>query len=157
MRMRTGTERNVPVDILNRQRRVAGFDVATLRQRADWVVRAAGVDEMEVCVTLLSDRRIRTLNRDYRNKDKATDVLSFAQNEGEFADLNTEILGDVLISVETADRQRETRTLMDEVTHLLIHGVLHLMGYDHMEDAEATLMEAEEQRIWSVIRSEETR
>ncbi len=142
----------MPIEIFNRQRRVTGFDTKSLRVRAEIVEQAADIVGKDVCVTLLSDARIHALNRDYRGKDRPTDVLSFAQNEGDFADLHSEILGDVLISVETADRQRANRTLLDEVTHLLIHGVLHLLGHDHIEDAEAEIMEAEERRIWAAIR-----
>lgn len=139
------------IEILNRQRRIVGFDSRALATRANVLATAAGIPESEVCVTLVSDARIHRLNRDWRGKDRPTDVLSFAQNEGELADWNTEILGDVVISLETADRQRGGRALMDEVTHLLIHGVLHLLGHDHMEDAEAELMEAEERRIQAAI------
>ena len=143
------------IELYNRQRKVPGFDTPTLRGRAAVVVAAAGVQMHEICVTLVSDRRIHELNRDYRAKDRPTDVLRFAQNEGELAEINPTVLGDVIISLETADRQREGRMLMDETTHLLIHGVLHLMGYDHTEDAEAEVMEAEERRIWAVLRASE--
>lgn len=143
------------IEILNRQRRVTGFDTAALRKRAPVIARAADIAESDVCCTLLSDARIHALNRDYRQKDRPTDVLSFAQNEGEFAELHAEVLGDVLISLETADRQRDQRSLLDEVTHLLIHGVLHLMGFDHIDDSDAAEMEAEEQRIWATIRAAE--
>jgi len=139
------------IELQNRQRKVR-FDAGLLRRRLSIIDTAADTCGSEVCVTLVSDARIHTLNRDYRDKDRPTDVLSFAQNEGDFAELNTGVLGDVLISVETAERQREGRSLLDEVTHLLIHGVLHLQGHDHEADAEAELMEAEERRIWAAIR-----
>ncbi|MFT7623542.1 MAG: putative rRNA maturation factor [Myxococcota bacterium] len=139
------------VEIFNRQRKVIGFDTPSLRKRSEAIAAALDIAEAEVCVTLVSDARIHALNRDYRDKDRPTDVLSFAQNEGDFADLNASVLGDVLISLETADRQRETRSLFDEATHLLIHGVLHLLGYDHMEEAEAEVMEAEERRVWAAL------
>ena len=141
------------IEIQNRQRKVKGFDIAGLRARAAIIATAAGVPDSEVSCTLVSDPAIHELNRDYRSKDKPTDVLSFAQNEGEFAGLNPELLGDVIISVETAERQRDERTLLDEVTHLLIHGVLHLLGHDHEKDDEAEVMEAEERRIWAEIRT----
>jgi probable rRNA maturation factor len=141
------------IDIQNRQRRVPGFDTAALRRRAGFVDEAARTEQQVVCITLVSDARIHQLNRDYRGQDKPTDVLSFAQNEGEFAELHNELLGDVLISLETAERQRKDRSLLDEVTHLLIHGVLHLQGHDHQEDDEALVMEGEEKRIWAAVRA----
>jgi len=147
----------MPIEVYNRQRKVPGFDTPALRRRAQHIVEAAEVPQHDVCVTLLSDVRIHELNRDYRQKDRPTDVLSFAQNEGELSDLNPTVLGDVLISLETADRQRQDRSLLDEVTHLTIHGVLHLLGYDHQEDDDAEVMEAEERRIWAAIhQAEET-
>lgn len=139
------------IEIFNRQRRVTGFDTRSLRGRAQTVADAADIGEAEVCVTLVSDRRIHVMNRSWRSVDRPTDVLSFPQNEGEFAGLNAHVLGDIVISLETAERQRTTRSLLDEATHLLIHGLLHLLGHDHQEDAEAEVMEAEERRLWSAL------
>jgi probable rRNA maturation factor len=103
-------------------------------------------------VVLCDDAYIYPLNRDYRGKDKATDVLSFAQREGEFA-LANDILGDVIISIETAQRQAQERghTVEKEIRILLIHGILHLLGYDHIEDDEAEEMEAEERSILELL------
>ena len=145
------------IEIVSRQRRVAGFDLQGFRRRSGVIASAANIPDAEISVTLVSDARIRALNRDYRGKDRPTDVLSFAQNEGEFAELNAELLGDVIISLETADRQRGERSLLDEATHLLVHGVLHLLGWDHAEDAEAERMEAEERRIEALIAEAEAR
>jgi len=143
------------LSIYNRQRRVAGFDTNRLRSRAKSISAAAGIDDSEVCVLLVSNARIHSLNREWRGLDKPTDVLSFPQNEGDFAELHSNVLGDVVISVEQADHQRSTRTLLDEVTHLLIHGVLHLLGHDHAEKEETRIMQAEETRIWASLRGNE--
>ena len=103
------------------------------------MVRAAartdGRPDFEVGLRLTSDATIRTLNRDYRRKDKATDVLAFAQREGPGAALHPEVLGDLVISVETARRQAR-RGLPAELLHLAAHGLCHLLGYDHRDDAE---------------------
>lgn len=109
-----------------------------------------------MCVLLVSNPRIHELNREWRGVDKLMDVFSFSQNEGDFAELNSSVLGDVVISVEQVDKQRLKRTLFDEVTYLLIHGVLYLMGHDHAEVDEARVMRAEETRIWSCIRDVES-
>ena len=143
--------------ISNRQRRLVGFDTAWLRKRAAVISTAADIDDSEVCVLLVSNRRIHELNLEWRGMDKPTDVLSFPQNEGDFAELHSDVLGDVVISLEQADHQRSERTLMDEVTHLLIHGVLHLLGHDHAEPEETRTMRAEEERIWSALRTEESK
>jgi len=76
---------------------------------------------------------MHVLNRDYRGKDRSTDVLAFALREGENAGIHPDVLGDVVISVDTAARQAAARdaTLADEVRVLLAHGILHLLGYDH--------------------------
>jgi probable rRNA maturation factor len=89
-------------------------------------------------ITFVRDRAMRRLNRDYRGIDKPTDVLSFAYNEGEemMADDEIEHIGDVVISVETAEKYaRELGLSFDrEIEHLVIHGALHLAGYDHETD-----------------------
>lgn len=102
-----------------------------------------------VSIMLCDDATIHPLNRDYRDKDKPTDVLSFAQREGEFAFLNDNLLGDVIISMETTIRQAQERqhSTETELRVLLVHGLLHLLGYDHIEDDEAEVMEAKEREI----------
>jgi probable rRNA maturation factor len=144
------------IDIYNRQRRIAGFDTAALRRRSATIQHAADIMELEVCVLLVSDVRIHDLNRTWRGIDHPTDVLSFSQNEGQYAALKSSILGDVVISLERANEQRTERSLLDEVTHLFIHGVLHLLGHDHAEPAETRRMRAEEERIWQAIREAES-
>jgi len=107
------------------------------------MVRAAartdGRPDLEVGLRLTSDATIRTLNRDYRHKDKPTDVLAFAQREGPGAGLHPEVLGDLVISVETARRQAR-RGLPAELLHLASHGLCHLLGYDHRDDEEERAM-----------------
>lgn len=112
----------------------------------------------ELCVSLMSDEAIQELNRDYRGKDKATDVLSFALLEGEILSLPEEIavpLGDIMISYDTALKQSkrgalprlkpflnsDVWTLADELAFLSLHGILHLLGFDHETDQEAEVME----------------
>jgi len=148
------------------QRKVRGFDLVGLRRRVRQLELVMDLVDKEACITLVSNQRIHELNRDYRAKDAPTDVLSFPQNEGEMAFINPSVLGDIVISVERAQEQyrgvpqagRPTDThsadwtLLDEVTHLLIHGLLHLLGYDHLVHSDAEAMEDEERRIWSKLR-----
>jgi probable rRNA maturation factor len=91
--------------------------------------------DYEVSVRLVGDAAIRALNRDYRRKDRPTDVLAFAQREGPAAGLHPAVLGDVVISIDTARRQAR-RGLYRELLHLAAHGLCHLLGYDHRDDAE---------------------
>jgi len=109
------------------------------------MVRAAartdGQPDFEVALRLTTDAEIRTLNRDYRSKDKPTDVLAFAQREGPGGGLHPGVLGDIVISVDTARRQAK-RGLAVELLHLASHGLCHLLGYDHRDAAEERVMNA---------------
>jgi probable rRNA maturation factor len=107
----------------------------------------------DLSVVLTSDDQIRELNREWRGKDRATDVLSFSQIEGE-GPAARRVLGDVVISLDTAARQAAElgHDLEHEVSRLLVHGVLHLLGYDHERGgAAARRMEAEEKRLWELL------
>ena len=101
--------------------------------------KADGVARYDVSLRLTDDAEIRELNRDYRGKDKPTDVLAFAQQEGPAA--AADLLGDIVISVPTARRQAK-RGLHAELLHLLAHGFCHLLGYDHNTDAKEREMNA---------------
>ena len=128
-------------------------DVARLRRSGRAVLSAIGEGRAELSIALVDDPEIRTLNEEWRGRDQATDVLSFSQIEGGFDDHRGRLLGDVVISVETAAAQaaERHRSLDETVTRLLIHGVLHLVGHDHEEDDEARRMQAEERRLWRVV------
>ena len=106
----------------------------------------------ELTVTLTNDKSIKILNRDYREKDKPTNVLSFPMwnNMAEIPNGAGEIpLGDIIIAFETIKREaiEQEKTLADHFTHMLIHGFLHLLGYDHIEEGDAELMESLEIKI----------
>ena len=97
--------------------------------------------DFEVGLRLTTDAEIRVLNREFRAKDKPTDVLAFAQREGPAAKIHPTLLGDIVISVDTARRQAK-RGLGAELLHLASHGLCHLLGYDHRDDAEEREMNA---------------
>lgn len=102
----------------------------------------------ELSVTLADDARVKALNAEWRGQDKPTNVLTFpAVEPDETAD--APMLGDVILAFETVDREarEEGKSLPDHVSHLVVHGVLHLFGYDHLDDDEAEEMEALETRI----------
>lgn len=130
-----------------------GIDARALRALARRALAAERVaTPAELSIVLTDDATVRALNRDYRGADRATDVLSFAQEEGAaFAHPAGEArhLGDVVISIDTARRQARRRgaELRDEVAHLLVHGILHLLGHDHEMPAEAAIMRAREDAI----------
>lgn len=106
----------------------------------------------ELSVLLADDARVRELNRDWRGKDQPTNVLSFpAAEPDEIAD--SPMIGDVALAYETLAREaeRDGVALGDHFQHLVVHGVLHLFGYDHIEDGEAEIMEDAERRALASI------
>lgn len=129
--------------------RGARVDLVLLRRRALALLAALRHRGSELSIALVDDATIRDLNRDWRGRDRATDVLSFSLLEGEGRAHRGSLLGDVIISVETAAAQaaRRRRGLDDEVQRLLIHGLLHVLGHDHEDDDEARVMQAEERRL----------
>ena len=108
---------------------------------------------LEISIVLANDDLVQVLNREYRDKDKPTNVLTFASMDGE--DFEEQLLveplnlGDVILSYQTIDReaQEQGKFILDHMKHLIVHGVLHLLGYDHQNDEEATDMETLEIRI----------
>jgi probable rRNA maturation factor len=98
----------------------------------------------EICFVLADNRRMRRLNHQYRGKDKATNVLSFAAlDAGLPAPGMSWHLGDVVLAlgVVRQEAKQQRKAMADHVSHLVVHGVLHLLGYDHEDDAEAERME----------------
>lgn len=133
--------------------RPAPLDLPRLRRRAARVLRAVGHARSELSVLLADDAEMTRLNAAWRRRRGPTDVLSFSLLEGEGAGHRGALLGDVVIGVEEAARQarRAHRALDDVVLRLLVHGVLHLLGYDHERDDEARRMRAEERRVWRAV------
>ena len=132
----------VHVDVMGSSR--SPLAPRSVRAMAERMLRAMRLADAELSVVLCDDETIHALNRDYRHKDKPTDVLAFAMREGEGGSLHEELLGDVIISTDTAARQAREhgRTLDAEVTMLLAHGLLHLLGMDHRDDVEERRMTA---------------
>ncbi|MFQ5774119.1 MAG: rRNA maturation RNase YbeY [Kiloniellaceae bacterium] len=111
---------------------------------------AAPPQRAEVSLLLADDATVRRLNRDYRGRDKSTNVLSFPAAETfEAPGAGPVLLGDVVLAYETVRREAEEqdKSLAAHVSHLVVHGVLHLLGYDHEVEQEAELMERREAAI----------
>lgn len=123
------------VEVVNRQRRRA-LETERWREFAERALGKIGVDESSATVAFVSDRAMRDLNRRWRGKRGTTDVLSFPSEQDEFERAEGATLGDVVISVEQAARQAEEHGLEfeAEVAQLILHGLLHLCGYDHETD-----------------------
>jgi probable rRNA maturation factor len=114
--------------------------------------------EALLSVVLVDDAEIRELNRRYLNRDRATNVISFPMQEGEGSGVNPLLLGDVVISVDTAFRDADEAGVAGEgeLYFLLLHGILHLTGYnhEHVDEEEARRMEARESEIFALIARE---
>ena len=123
-----------------------------LSRRARRMLDVLGLGSAELSLVLVSDRVLHDLNRDWRGKDRPTDVLAFAQ--GEEGPAPHGLLGDVVISVDTARRQAASlgHSLVIEADRLLVHGLLHLLGYDHERSpAEARRMQRKERAVLRAI------
>lgn len=95
----------------------------------------------EISILLTDDAGIQKLNKDYRGKDQPTNVLSFELED-------EEMLGDVVLAFETIEREAKTEKYFEyHLSHLIVHGILHLIGYDHIDDSDAETMEAKEEEI----------
>jgi len=117
------------------KKRVRGVEGKLLSKIANRALEVLGLSKVELSIVLVSDAQIKRLNKLYRNKDKPTDVLSFPIGEKVEDWL---ILGDIVISVDTARRQAQELgySLEEELKRLLVHGLVHLLGYDHELEGE---------------------
>ena len=145
------------VAITNRQRR-RPVDRKKLRKAAEKILNALGYPASELSVAIVGDRAIRRLNREYLGRDKPTNVISFAMREGPFAAVNPQLLGDVVISVDTCAREADEGGISPtaRLHFLLLHGILHLTGYDHERsgETEAQRMEDRELEIFALLEKE---
>ena len=135
----------MPTSVLRRAPRSAALTPAVVRQLGDRMLAYLELEAAELSVLLTNDAEIHELNRLHRDKDKPTDVLSFPLDETEAPHGGgTRVLGDVVISIDTAARQARgrKRELLPEVRFLLAHGILHLIGYDHGNPTEKRAMDA---------------
>jgi probable rRNA maturation factor len=128
---------------------------ASVKLRAERMLRALRLTKAELSILLCDDQAIHALNRRHRRKNKPTDVLAFAMQEGTSMPRGRRLLGDIVISLDTARRQaaEHKHPLWDEVTLLLAHGLLHLIGYDHRDDAEEAEMNEQVARMVSAARA----
>jgi probable rRNA maturation factor len=135
---------------------VKGIAAKTVKLKGERALELLKDNPCNVAVVLCDDKFIHTLNRDFRHKDRPTDVLSFPY--GDDIDItemeNEQMLGDIIISIETAKKQaaEKKHTLRKEVTILLVHGILHLLGYTHEEDHDEAEMESKAREILDKIK-----
>lgn len=127
------------VAVANKQRKVK-IDIPRYQAAVAKILELLGVEDRELSVMFVSDRKMRELNRQYRRVDRSTDVISFPMAEGESGEVVGPLLGDMILSLETIARQASepfeddrpwTGTFRRELALMTIHGICHLLGYDH--------------------------
>jgi probable rRNA maturation factor len=145
----------ISVSIQNQQKLLT-VDVGRVRRSLKRLLKELDCKDIEINILFVDDDQIRQMNKRYLQRDHPTNVISFAMTEGAFGDVHPEILGDIILSVETAARDALTGHLdfMDEVEFLLIHGLLHLLGYNHENTCsdEAEKMKTREGELFFLLR-----
>ena len=125
---------------------------------AQKILSALACPDGQLSILIVDDAGIQEINRDYLGKDRPTNVISFAMQEGEGRGVQPDLLGDVVISAETAARDARGALVPfeSELYFLLLHGILHLLGYDHERGtvSDARRMESKEREIFAQIREE---
>lgn len=141
--------------IENRQETI-NVNIEQIKQSLNAILNILECQNKEISLLFVNDEQIIRINRDYMGRNCPTNVISFSMSEGEFGEINPDILGDIVISVETALRNanEENIDFEDEVEFLLIHGLLHLLGYNHENTSknEAEIMHKKEQDIFCQLK-----
>ncbi len=140
--------------LLRNGQRKYKIDTTELKSQIRILLKTLNLEDSELSILLTRDSKIRELNRKFRNQDKSTDVLSFPQDEEAINENGQLMLGDIVISVETAEQQGKQHglPLTKEILLLIIHGLLHLLGYDHERSSkEAKFMKKETRRLFKKI------
>jgi probable rRNA maturation factor len=125
-------------------------------EKAKAVLSALDYPDAELSILLVDDLEIAELNQQYLNRQGPTNVIAFPMLEGEFAGITPQLLGDVVISLDTADREGSLAgiEMQSRLDQLLIHGILHLLGYDHENDPdEARRMEQKSDELVQLIKN----
>jgi len=148
----------VPVRLVVESGPYRGVKRADLARRAKAMLDSLQMPSAELSVLLTGDDGIQRLNYRYRGHNRPTDVLAFAQREGPLGDRADRLLGDVVVSVPTARRQAQERGrgVVSELTELLAHGLLHLLGYDHDTPSKDRRMRRETERLCAAAEQEHT-
>lgn len=131
--------------------------IELIKETVDAAARLHSIaDDVSVSITLVDEAEIQEINRDYRGVDKVTDVISFALSEGDEPEITgggEELLGEIVICLEVAIRQAEEygHSAARELSYLTAHGMLHLLGYDHIDDNDKAIMRVEEEKIMKAM------
>lgn len=147
---------NLEIDFIDETNEVTEEQQQDVKSLIECALEYEGVDgEVEISISFVNDERIHEINKEYRNKDRATDVLSFPMEElgeGEIEIKGVDLprtLGDIIISIPTTKSQAEVygHSFRRELGFLAVHGCLHLLGYDHMTEEEEKVMFTKQKEI----------
>ncbi len=125
-----------------------------MRQTAQILLDVLKFPDYELSLVLTDDSEIAVMNKEYLNHEGATNVISFPMQEGDFSGINPQMLGDVVISLDTALKEAEDAgmSLEERLNELLIHGILHLLGYDHEIKEDEDEMEEKSRELKEMLR-----
>ena len=147
---------NLVIDFIDETNKLSDDDLGKIKQLLIYAAQVEQVEEgCEVSVTFVSNDKIQLINREYRHKDQPTDVISFAMEElgeGEMALMGLDmprILGDIIISIPKAEEQaiEYGHSFIRELGFLIVHGFLHLLGYDHQTEEQEQMMFSRQKEI----------
>ena len=140
--------------LIDNQQKNHPVEIKRVQEKAKAVLNALGCPDGELSLVLVDDARIAQLNETYLGHQGPTNVISFPMREGAYSDLNPNLLGDVVISMDTCARESRDGAMPLEIRlyQLLIHGILHLFGYDHtLSEADDRIMEAKSDELLTLI------
>ena len=144
------------VQIANRQSKHR-ISKKKIQQTASVILNALGYPDAELSILIVDDQQIAQLNHQYLNRQGPTNVIAFSMRQGPFSDIAPNLLGDVVISIDTAQREAQSAgiSMQDRFDQLLIHGTLHLLGYDHEHSAaEARKMEEKTKELLQLLQTQ---
>ena len=140
--------------IQNNQRKIK-IDRRKIRSTIFKILKILDCADKEISLSFVDDEKIKQLNKQYLGKDRATNVLSFSLQEDEYGNINPQILGDIVISADTAQKDaiQGNLTIAQEIDFLIIHGLLHLLGYNHKNTTkkETNTMRQKEKKLFNLI------
>jgi probable rRNA maturation factor len=150
----------MPIIIENRQKQIS-IDRRSVRKSMSRIMKHLNCSDKVISLLFVDDEEIREINRHYLSRDYPTNVISFSLTEGEYGDINPNILGDIVISAETAfkDAEKSGIAFNDELAFLMIHGALHLLEYNHENASrvKAQLMKKKEQELFYMLKGYDIR
>lgn len=147
------------IQIANKQNKIK-IAKRDIRSTVIKLLKYLNCTDKEISISLVDDKTIQQMNYQYLERDKPTNVLSFSLQEGKFSNINPQILGDIVISVDTARQEASLRnfTFEQEIDFLIIHGLLHLLGYNHEKTTkeETRKMQRKEKKLFDFLNCTDT-